>query len=98
MENNPMLASEGIAHQLGMNTSSLLSPAFTVKILLVNTAATQSMHVFDRHAIVLVTLNDPREKFWGAILDLTAAGVSLRGIDLNSFEDFAQSTRAEDPI
>jgi hypothetical protein len=76
----------------------LLSPSFTLKIPLVNTTATQPLRVFGRDAIVLVTLNDPREKFWGAVLDLTAAGVSLRGIDLNSFEDFAQSTRAEDPI
>ena len=45
-------------------------------------------------ALVLVTLNSPREKFWGAILDLAPAGLSVRGIDLNSFEDFAGLVKA----
>ena len=43
--------------------------------------------------MVLVTLNSPREKFWGAVLDLTVAGLSIRGIDLNSFEDFVGLVR-----
>jgi hypothetical protein len=38
--------------------------------------------------LVLVTLNAPREKFWGAILSLDPAGVGLCGIDLHSFQDF----------
>ncbi len=37
--------------------------------------------------LVLVTLSSPREKFWGAILSLSAAGISLRGCELSSFED-----------
>jgi len=48
--------------------------------------------------VVLVTLNTPREKFWGAVLDVNPAGVSLRGIDLNSFDDFAGMARAGDPV
>src|SRR5581483_5273042 len=40
-------------------------------------------------AIVLVTLNNPREKFWGAIVELAAAGLSIRGLDLSCFEDSA---------
>jgi hypothetical protein len=39
--------------------------------------------------LVLVTLNAPREKFWGAVLSLDPAGVGLRGIELHSFQDFA---------
>lgn len=38
-------------------------------------------------AIVIVTLSNPREKYWGAILDLSAVGLSLRGVDLISFAD-----------
>ena len=49
---------------------------------------------FVAEAIVLITLNSPREKFWGAILDLAPAGLSVRGIDLNSFEDFAGLVKA----
>jgi hypothetical protein len=44
--------------------------------------------------MVLVTLSNPREKFWGMVLSLDQAGVSLRGIDLRSLDDFAQLVRS----
>ncbi len=55
---------------------------------------------FTAGTLVVVTLHTPREKFWGAILELTAAGVSLRGVDLDSFEDFVSLLKAgeADPV
>ncbi|HET7208948.1 MAG TPA: hypothetical protein VFI95_20395, partial [Terriglobales bacterium] len=53
---------------------------------------------FQAGAIVLVTLNNPREKFWGMMLGLDAAGVSLRGIELSSFEDATNAVIAGEPI
>jgi hypothetical protein len=44
--------------------------------------------------LVLVTLQNPREKFWGMLLALTPAGASLRGVDLQSFDDFMQMVKA----
>jgi len=44
--------------------------------------------------VVLVTLQNPREKFWGMLLALTPAGASLRGVDLQSFDDFMQLVKA----
>jgi hypothetical protein len=41
-------------------------------------------------SMVLVTLNNPREKFLGMLLALDQAGITLSGIDLKSLEDFAQ--------
>lgn len=38
-------------------------------------------------ACVIVSLCEPREKFWGLLEEINAAGISLRGIDLNSFDD-----------
>ena len=38
-------------------------------------------------ACVIVNLGDPREKFWGILDEINAAGISLRGIDLNSFDE-----------
>lgn len=38
-------------------------------------------------AIVIVTLANPREKFWGAVLDLSTFGLSMRGVDLISFDE-----------
>jgi len=49
---------------------------------------------FSKGAMVLVTLNTPREKFWGAVIDISPSGVAMRGIDLNSFEDFARLIKA----
>jgi hypothetical protein len=46
---------------------------------------------------VLLTLSNPREKFWGAILALTAQGLSLSGIELGSFEDLISMIKAGDP-
>ncbi len=47
--------------------------------------------------IVLVTLQNPREKFWGALLSLTPAGVSVRGVDLQSLDDFMQMVKSREP-
>ena len=49
---------------------------------------------FTKGAMVLVTLNTPREKFWGAVIDISPSGIAVRGIDLNSFEDFARLIKA----
>jgi hypothetical protein len=37
---------------------------------------------------VIVTLGNPRDKFWGMILALAPEGLSMSGIELASFEDF----------
>jgi len=37
---------------------------------------------------VLVSLQNPKEKFWGVVLSVQASGITVRGIDLNSFDDF----------
>ena len=51
---------------------------------------------FHPGAIVIVTLNSPREKFWGAILDLSSEGLSIRGVDLISFDDLVSTIKAGD--
>ena len=42
----------------------------------------------DAHSIVIVSLHSPKEKLWGELILLQSAGVTLRAIDLNSFDDF----------
>ncbi|PYX68679.1 MAG: hypothetical protein DMG72_22615 [Acidobacteria bacterium] len=56
------------------------------------------MGPFHAGAMVVVTLGTPREKFWGAILDLTAEGLSLRGIELASFEDLVAMVKDGEPF
>lgn len=40
---------------------------------------------------VVVTLQNPREKIWGILDEITLAGVFLRGLDLNSFDDWVSA-------
>lgn len=48
-------------------------------------------------AMVLLSLANPREKFWGMLLELAPAGLSVHGIDLNSFDDFVSLIKAGEP-
>src|ERR1700722_8758839 len=49
-------------------------------------------------AIVIATLCNPREKFWGMILALAREVLSLSGADLASFEDLAVMVRDGEPF
>jgi hypothetical protein len=49
-------------------------------------------------ALVIATLCNPREKFWGMILALAPEGVSLSGAELASFEDLAVMVRDGEPF
>lgn len=40
------------------------------------------------NTIVIVSLHSPKEKVWGQLTALTQAGVTVRGIDLEAFDDF----------
>jgi hypothetical protein len=53
---------------------------------------------FQPGTMVVVTLANPREKFWGAILALRAEGISLRGIELASFEDLVAMVKDGEPF
>ena len=43
---------------------------------------------FLRGSMVVVTLGNPRDKFWGMILALAPEGLSMSGLELASFDDF----------
>jgi hypothetical protein len=40
------------------------------------------------HSIVVVSLHNPKEKVWGELMHMSNSGITLRGIDLNAFDDF----------
>jgi hypothetical protein len=42
---------------------------------------------FSPGSMVVVTLGNPRDKFWGRVLALAPEGLSLSGIELASFDD-----------
>jgi hypothetical protein len=47
--------------------------------------------------LVLVTLHNPREKFWGILLALDPAGVRVCGVDMQSLDDFTQLVKSGEP-
>jgi len=49
-------------------------------------------------ALVIVSLGNPREKFWGMILALGTEGFRMSGADLASFEDIAAMAREGEPF
>ena len=53
---------------------------------------------FQPGALVIATLCNPREKFWGMILALAPEGLSLSGAELASFEDLAVMVRDGEPF
>jgi hypothetical protein len=53
---------------------------------------------FQAGAVVIVTLGNPREKFWGMILALAPEGLSLSGTELASFEDLTVMVKDGEPV
>src|SRR5271167_2988471 len=58
----------------------------------------QAVSPFRQGALVIATLTNPREKFWGAILHLSGEGLSLRGVDVASFDDLASQIKSGEPF
>jgi len=48
------------------------------------------------NSIVIVSLASPKEKIWGQLISLDASGVTLRGMDLGSFDDFLRQIVAQE--
>lgn len=47
---------------------------------------------------VVLVLHTPREKCWGMLDEISAAGVFLGGLDLNSFDDWVHSIVHDEPF
>ncbi len=47
---------------------------------------------------IVVVLQEPREKIWGVMREINSAGVFVKGLDLNSFEDLVQATANNAPF
>lgn len=62
------------------------------------TEASSPPQIFLPGALVIATLSNPREKFWGMILALAPEGLSLSGAELASFEDLTVMVRDGEPF
>jgi hypothetical protein len=53
---------------------------------------------FAPSALIILNLVNPKEKFFGVLTALSPAGVTMRGINLDAFEDWIhQIARNEEP-
>ena len=53
---------------------------------------------FDASSLVIVNLVNPKEKFFGVLSALSPAGITVRAINLDAFEDWLrQLARGDDP-
>jgi hypothetical protein len=50
--------------------------------------ALRELQPMEPNSIVVVSLHSPKEKIWGILLSLNPSGITIRGIDLNSFDHF----------
>ncbi|MGH9929050.1 MAG: hypothetical protein ACREA9_07460 [Pyrinomonadaceae bacterium] len=46
----------------------------------------------------VIVLHTPREKCWGVLDELNQAGVFLRGLDLNAFDDWVHASVHNEPF
>ena len=54
--------------------------------------------MLNKGAAILVVLHSPREKCWGMLDEITNAGVFLRGLDLNAFDDWMSAIVHNEPF
>ena len=51
-----------------------------------------------RGAAIVLVLHSPREKCWGILDEISSAGVFLRGLDLNAFDDWVSAIIHQEPF
>jgi hypothetical protein len=47
---------------------------------------------------VVLVLHTPKEKYWGVLDEISSAGVFLRGLDLNAFDEWVAAVLHKEPF
>jgi hypothetical protein len=53
------------------------------------------MDEFESGSLVIVHCTNPKEKFWGVLMRLDVVGATVRGLELNSVDDWLLQERTE---
>ena len=53
---------------------------------------------FEKHSLIIVNLVNPKEKFFGVLNALSPAGVTIRAINLDSFDDWIHQIARGDEV
>jgi hypothetical protein len=51
---------------------------------------------FEKNALVIINLVNPKEKFFGVLTALSPAGLTIRAINLDSFDDWVREVARGD--
>jgi hypothetical protein len=51
---------------------------------------------FEKNALVIINLINPKEKFFGVLTALSPAGLTMRAINLDSFDDWVREVARGD--
>lgn len=54
------------------------------------------MPKINANEVVIVVLHSPREKIWGIVDEINVAGIFVRGIDLNAFDDWIRAINRDE--
>ncbi|HEY2323320.1 MAG TPA: hypothetical protein VGJ82_10715 [Thermoanaerobaculia bacterium] len=54
------------------------------------------MEGFEPRSLVIVNLVNPKEKFFGVLGSLSAAGITIRAVNLDSFEDWIRQLAGDE--
>lgn len=49
--------------------------------------------MLEPHSIIVVSLHTPKERLWGELLDINSSGVTVRGVNVESFDEFVRQAR-----
>jgi hypothetical protein len=71
---------------------------FVRRISTRNRETLKTEHPFLPGSILIVTLSNPREKFWGMLLALGHEGLSLSGVELASLDDLTVMVKEGEPF
>ena len=80
-----------------MTTTEVSEELGTDALPLVNDDKNKTTGIRSGEAVVLV-LHSPKEKCWGVLDEISAAGVFLRGLDLNAFDGWLAAVVHKEPF
>ena len=49
--------------------------------------------MIEPHSIIVISLHTPKERLWGELVGITSSGVTVRGVNVESFDEFVRQSR-----
>jgi hypothetical protein len=49
--------------------------------------------MIEPHSIIVISLHTPKERLWGELVGITPSGVTVRGVNVEAFDEFVRQSR-----